>query len=265
MPLKKKIDLLKEHGDVFQKINVMVSVLKKKPDGQLIKQKVNFKEIMANLDQVATVFDIGNRILYKTRANRVNIKSENINILIKQKEIPFSIIIIDSDFVSALLDEKFWEIVAILGKYNGYYFVSYAIHENTLLEPVDKETEQLLIGNLLNRRSYYLDSWNDSTRRYMPGIKKYEQICVSNVPEGINGEWLPCGAYIISPITLNQWKAYKRLKYGEFVGEICSSIEYCNLIDYVCTHQFIKEKYSKKEIEETYERFIKELYYLFKR
>ena len=142
MPLKKKIDLLKEHGDVFQKINVMVSVLKKKPDGQLIKQKVNFKEIMANLDQVATVFDIGNRILYKTRANRVNIKSENINILIKQKEIPFSIIIIDSDFVSALLDEKFWEIVAILGKYNGYYFVSYAIHENTLLEPVDKETER---------------------------------------------------------------------------------------------------------------------------
>lgn len=264
VPLKKKIDLLKEYKDTFKNVNTMVSVLKKKPDGQFINQNVNFKEIMANLDRVATIYDIGNRFLYKMRVNRMDVKLADINILIKQKENPFSIIIINSDFVSALLDEKFWKIMAILGKYNGYYFVSYAIHENTLLEPVDKETEQLLIGNLLNRRSYYLDSWNDSTRRYMPGIKKYEQICVSNVPEGINGEWLPCGAYIISPITFNQWKAYKRLKYGEFVGKICSSIEYCNLIDYVCTHQFIKGKYSKKEIEETYERLIKELYYLLK-
>ena len=121
-----------------------------------------------------------------------------------------------------------------------------------------------MIGNLLNKKAYYLDNWSDSTRRYMPGIKKYEQICVSNVPEGINGEWLPCGAYIISPITLKQWKVYKHLKYSEFIGKICSSIEYGNLIDYVYMHQFIKEKYSKKEIEETYERLIKELYYLLK-
>lgn len=78
---------------------------------------------------------------------------------------------------------------------------------------MDKETEQLLIGNLLNRRSYYWDSWNDSTRRYMPGIKKYEQICVSNVPEGINGEWLPCGAYIISPITLLLLLTVKSISY----------------------------------------------------
>ena len=98
----------------------------------------------------------------------------------------------------------------------------------------------------------------------MPGIQKYAPICTLTIPNGIKGEWDPRAGYIISPITVAQWKEYSYLEYDDFENVICSGVEFSNLVDYVHEHPFGEKAYTKEEIEETYKKLIKRLYDLFK-
>ena len=260
VPLKKKMELLKKYEKIFRKIKIMISVLKKEADGQFAKQKINFKEIMRNLNQVATIYNLD--AYYEYNGYESEIKLELINRLLNQRPVPFSIIVVDYRFSMLLERARSKKIMVLLWKKYNMYLISHELHGEVLIDSVNKETEQYFIKTLLKEEPCYFEDLGNSIRRYIPGIKKYAQLCVSTVPDSIKGERIYCYAYIISPITIRQWDEYHHLEYQEFLEKICSSVEYCNLIDYVYKNQFEKKKYSKEEIEQMYGKLIKEIWIL---
>ena len=259
VPLEVKLKLLKEYADIFQKVKTKVSVLKKEVDGQFVKREIDFKEVMEDLGNVAMISELALYLEYNERSVDIGL----IKSFLKRRKVCFSIIIIDVEFTNILDTEKHEKIMIIPGRKYNLYLLSYSTHEE-LLETVDGETEEYLIKILLKEKisTTFFSYENDSVRRYMPGIKKYAPICVASIPAGVIGEWDPYDSYIISPVTIKQWNAYKNFEYDEFIGKICSSVEYGNLVEYVYYDQVEERKYSREEIEGTYEKLIKKMYLL---
>lgn len=99
----------------------------------------------------------------------------------------------------------------------------------------------------------------------MKGIREYKPICTIEVPPSIGKiYYYPSTGYIISPVTTRQWEDYKHLQIGRFVEVIGSCVEFSNLVDYVYEYQLEKGKYSKEEIRECYQKFMREMYVLCK-
>lgn len=259
--LKKKLELLRNYKEIFQNIDVKIPVLKKEEDDRFIKKDIHFAKVMENFDQVATIYDRDRYYVYKPIPLRIDLR--RVKALIKQKKIPFSIIILDFDFSESLEANNCESVMISIYKKDVLYLFSYTIHSGKLVKPIDDETEEYLIKTLLKEEIYYFESDNGSIRRYMPGIQKYAPICTLTIPNGIKGEWDPRAGYIISPITVAQWKEYSYLEYDDFENVICSGVEFSNLVDYVHEHPFGEKAYTKEEIEETYKKLIKRLYSLF--
>ena len=261
--LERKLELLKKYNDIFREVNVTVSVLKKESDEQFVKKDLHFAKIMENLDQVATVSDMEFYSIYKSMTLQAD--PNRIKVLLKKKKIPFSIIVLELEFSGLLKTGKYGKIMVISQKQGTFlHLVSYASHSGKIIELVDNETEIHFIKTLLIEEMDYSALEGGSIRRYMPGIQKYAPICTQTKPDSISGEWDPGAGYIISPITVTQWKEYGHLEYDKFENAICSGIEFSNLVDYVYEHPFEEKAYTKEEIEKTYKKLIKRLYDLFK-
>ena len=257
VPFKKKLELLGKYKIMFRKIRNEILVLKKTSNSRFEIQKLDFKEIMKNLEQVATI--CGLESYCDSEVEKVKKKLETVNMFLKKRKIPFSIIIIDDHFSALLEEARYKKLVILSYEKETLFLASHTIHEEILIDINDEETKQYLIKTLLKEYLYQLGEPDEAIRRFMPGIKKYIQLCTMDVPDGVVGEWDFRAGYIISPITLKQWREYRYLEYQEFIKKICSSIEYCNLVDYVYNHQLEEKKYSKKEIEEAYGKLIKEM------
>ena len=55
---------------------------------------------------------------------------------------------------------------------------------------------------------------------------------------------------------------YNSQECDAFVDLVCVDVDFSNLIDYVYNHQFKEKEYSKKEIEETYKKLARDMYYI---
>lgn len=256
--LKRKQELLKKYKDLFQKIRIMIPVFKKNSNDQFRKQELVFSEIMNKLDVTATVYGLGE---FADSENRKQVNLRKISAFLKQGKIPFSIIVADMRFTHALQSASYKRAMILSNKNDSIHLVSCTSDKGELLE-VDEETRKYLVKTLLKKNLHYLETLHDSIRRYMPGIKNYARICTSTMPDGIKGEWDPGTGYIISPITIIQWKQYNSQECDAFVDLVCVDFDFSNLIDYVYNHQFKEKEYSKKEIEETYKKLIRDIYYI---
>ena len=256
--LKRKQELLKKYNDLFQKIRIMIPVFKKNSNDQFRKQELDFSEIMNKLDVTATVYGLGE---FADSENRKQVNLRKISAFLKQGKIPFSIIVADMRFTHALQSASYKRAMILSNKNDSIHLVSCTPDKGELLE-VDEETRKYLVKTLLKKNLHYLETLHDSIRRYMPGIKNYARICTSTMPDGIKGEWDPGTGYIISPITIIQWQQYNSQECDAFVDLVCVDFDFSNLIDYVYNHQFKEKEYSKKEIEETYKKLIRDIYYI---
>ena len=104
------MELLREYNDIFQNIDVKIPVLKKEDNGRFMKKELHFTKVMENLDQVATIYDRDRYYVYKPIQLRIDLN--RVKMLLKQKKIPFSIIILNFDF-SELLEAGNCESVMI--------------------------------------------------------------------------------------------------------------------------------------------------------
>ena len=256
--LKRKQELLKKYKDLFQQVQVMIPVFKKNSNDQFRKQALDFKEIMDNLDKTATVYRLED---FVDPDNRKQVHFRQISAFLKQGNISFSIVVADIQLTHALQSGGYGKAVVLSNKNDNIHLVSCIPEKGELLE-VDEETRKYLVKTLIKKEQHYLETSFDSIRRYMPGIKNYAQICTSTVPDSIKGEWNPGTGYIISPINVIRWKEYSRMECDAFVDLVCVDVDFSNLIDYVYNHQFKEKEYSKKEIEETYKKLIRDIYYV---
>lgn len=256
--LKRKKELLKKYKDLFQQVQVMIPVFKKNLNDQFRKQALDFKEIMDNLDETAIVYRLED---FVDPGNRKQVYFRQISAFLKQGNIPFSIVVADIQLTHALHSGGYRKAVVLSNKNDSIHLVSCTPEKGELLE-VDEETRKYLVKTLLKEDQHYLETSYDSIRRYMPGIKNYAQICTSTVPDSIKGEWNPGTGYIISPINVIRWNEYSRMECDVFVDLACADVDFSNLLDYVYNHQFKEKKYSKKEIEETYKKLARDIYYI---
>lgn len=256
--LKRKQELLKKYKDLFQQVQVKIPVFKKNSNDQFRKQALDFKEIMDNLDETATVYRVED---FVDPENRKQVNFRRISAFLKQESIPFSIVVGDIQLTYALQSGGYGKAKILSNKNDSIRLMSCTSDEGELLE-VDEETRKYLVKTLIKKDQQYLESSYDSIRRYMPGIKNYAQICTSTVPDSIKGEWDPGTGYIISPITTIQWQQYNSQECDAFIDLACFDIDFSNLIDYVYNHQFKEKEYSKEEIEKTYKKLVREMYYV---
>ena len=135
--------------------------------------------------------------------------------------------------------------------------------------PLADETKRYLIKRLLKEcEDQDYSVFSDSTmRRHTIGIRGYETICTTRVPDNISGIRYSEIGYTISPITTKQWENNKYLEEDKFVEVICTGKEFSNLVNYVYRNQLGKiegEKYTKQKIKEDYKNFTREVYLIMK-
>lgn len=142
------------------------------------------------------------------------------------------------------------------------YLVTYSTKKKELPEMENSETKDYLLSTLLtgNRSSLHYGLHGGSMRRFITGVREYEPLCTTEVPFGIDGEWYHSIGYIISPVTIPQWKSNKHLEPDAFVDSVCAGDEFRNLVNHVYSHQVEEKKYSEEEIISCYKGFLKEIY-----
>ena len=179
-----------------------------------------------------------------------------------KKNLPFSKIIIDKNFIELMNDTLPSKIMIVVDGGNIISLTSYSADIKELPEVVDEDTKDYLLKSLLKKSAsgIYHSFYTESMRRYIIGIKEYAPLSTNIVPFGIAGEWYPSIGYIISPVTISQWQSTGHLKVDDFVNDICSREEFSNLVNYVYVHQADEKKYSKEEIIKTYEKLIEDMY-----
>ena len=140
------------------------------------------------------------------------------------------------------------------------YLESFTTEKHVLPEVVDSATKEYLLGCLVRKEdseaSYTIHG--GAIRRFMIGIGGYEKISTTVVPFGVDGEAFWGNAYIISPVTIEQWEQNRHLNRDAFIDQICSGTAFANLVDHVYEHSFCEPE--KEEIENKYKKFIGELY-----
>lgn len=52
----------------------------------------------------------------------------------------------------------------------------------------------------------------------------------------------------------------KHLEVDEFIGNVCASVEFGNLVEHVYQHQINQTNFSKDEIESEYKKLLREIY-----
>lgn len=257
--LEDKVRLLKGYNEVFKNIQVPITVLVKK-GAEFFKEEHDFKEVIGNLQQTANIYNLRSYIDYSLSIERLN--EELIISILNKKNLPFSKIIIDKNFIELMNDTLPSKIMIVVDGGNIISLTSYSADIKELPEVVDEDTKDYLLKSLLKKSAsgIYHSFYTESMRRYIIGIKEYAPLSTNIVPFGIAGEWYPSIGYIISPVTISQWQSTGHLKVDDFVNDICSREEFSNLVNYVYVHQADEKKYSKEEIIKTYEKLIEDMY-----
>ena len=256
--LENKVRLLKDYKKVFEKIQVPITVLVKKEEG-FLKEEYDFKEVVSDLQNTATIYNYESFIEYSLSTKRLN--EELITSILNKNNPTFSKIIIDENFTEVIKYTILSKIMIISDGNSTLHLISHSTQSQELPDVVNEETKNYLLNSLLKKndseihRSFY----TESMRRYIIGIKEYAPLCTNMVPFGIAGEWYYIG-YIISPITIYQWESARHLKKDDFVSDICSREEFLNLVNHVYAHQIEGEKHSKEKIIKNYKKLIKDMY-----
>ena len=267
VPFKKKIELLEKYKERFQKVEVLVDGYEKTTDNIFLEKKIDFKDIVTNLNQSAAIYNIAEYTSYEEKGRKEYF--EFIKNVLNKKNILFSKVIVDESFISVLKHKFCSKIMIVTEEKKTFCLVIFTTNEKELLQPMDEGTKKYLIKSLLKKAEEiecHLFS-GASIRRYITGIEGYESICTMRVPETLSGMQRLNDSYIISPVTVNQWEANKYLKEDTFVEVICSCKEFSNLLDYVYENQLGQPeggKYTKQKIKEGYENFIREMYHIMK-
>lgn len=259
--LEKKLALIKNYSNIFNKIEVKIDVLKKKDDNKFYKEQCDFKEVVCDLTKMAIIKNLDSYIEYKSFVERVN---ENLVIrLLNQGDVSFSVIIIDRHFIEAFDYIACSKLLIVSDGENRLDIMSYANNANGPLELANKETKDYLLKSLLQKNdlAMYYTFPRGSERRCIMGIKEYAPLCTDTVPFGIGGNrYSHEGGYIISPVTISKWNSANHQEVSDFVNDVCSCKEFYNLVDYVYLHQIQKEQFSKNDIIETYKNLTEEIY-----
>ena len=264
LPLKRKIELLEKYKKTFQQVDMPVEVLEKDADNLFLKRNIDFKNVMTDLKQTPVVRNLDAYTMYEY--DREITAVDEVKTILDRNNVPFSRIIVDEYFINGL-GNKCWEKIMFIPEELGLWLAIPSIEEKKL--PLADETKKYLIKRLLKEcedQDYLV--FSDSTiRRHTIGIRGYETICTTQVPENISGIKFSEIGYIISPITIKQWENNKCLEEDKFVEVICTGKEFSNLVDYVYRNQLGKiegEKYTKQKIKEDYENFTREVYLIMK-
>lgn len=257
--LEKKVQLLKDYKSIFKNIKVPITVLVKKKD-KFSKEKRDFKEVVKALKQTATIQNLKSYVDYNFPRRSLN--QNLIMSILNEKKPSFSTIIIDEKFTEVINSKSFSKVVVLLHEGKKLFLTSHSTEGGELPQVDDEETIHYLLNSLLkkNDSEENLNPGMESMRRCILGIKKYEPLCTNWVPFGIDGEWLSGAGFIISPITVSQWESIGHLEVDDFVSNICSREDFSNLVNHVYEHPIGKNKYSKEEIKECYEEFIRDIY-----
>lgn len=257
--LKMKIELLSKYKEIFESIPLDVDVLKK--NGSVYENvKVDFKQVMSNLNDMVTIKNLSNFIENKTSKESINI--ELIKNILDTQEVTFSIVVVDKNFTE-VLDFPYSENVAIVSSEDNYiYLIVHSVETNKLPYALDDKSKIFLLSSMFKRnkstRRYGFVS--PSMRKYIMGIADYETICTPVVPFGVAGEGYRSIGYIIAPFTVEQWENNKHLSIDEFEKTICGSKEFQNLVNHVSEHQLRESKCSKEDIRKGYVDLIRDLY-----
>ena len=264
--LEKKKELLKKYENTFENIKKYVDIIEKKEDNNFIKKKVDFKSVMSDLSQMLIIYNLDDYIAIDEHNEPVEV--ELIEYSLDNNNILFQKVIVDKKFNSVILKDDFCEqLIIIPNEYAKYLCLGILTEEKVLPQVISKSTKKYLFESLINEEQFvdYYRYSESKTRRCMKGIREYKPICTIEVPPSIGKiYYYPSTGYIISPVTTRQWDDYKHLQIGRFVEVIGSCVEFSNLVDYVYEHQLEKGKYSKEEIRECYQKFMREMYVLCK-
>lgn len=263
LSLSKKLELLNTYKSTFEKVNKFVDVLEKNSENSFIESKINFREVMARLNQILVISNLDDYIQYGY--DSVNLKVDAIKQIVNENKVPFPVIVVDKKFTEQL-NCNFFKKIIFITEGRGLLMGIPTIEEIKLPIAVDEKTNKYLVKQLLkpNKLQGIYIFGRVSTRRYTIATKEYESICTRQVPFGISGILYVNTSYIISPVTIKQWANNKNLEENKFVEMICSCKEFLNLVDYVYEYQLEAGKYSKQKIKEEYERFIREMYRIMK-
>lgn len=257
--VKKKKELLSKYQEIFKNITVDVDVLEK--NGSVYQNvKIDFKQVMSDLNDMATIKNLSTFMKRKTFEECVNI--ELIKNILDTQGVTFTIVVVDKNFTE-VLSFLYSEKIAVVSAGDGYmYLTVHSIQENKLPHTLDAKSKKFLLSSMLkrNKSTHRYGFISPSMRRYIMGIADYETICTSVVPFGVDGEWYRSIGYIIAPFTVEQWENNRHLSIDEFEKTICESKEFQNLISYTFEHQMQGGKYSREDIRKRYIDLIRELY-----
>ena len=260
VPLKKKKELLVRYVEIFQSVEVPINVLKRNDENRFEVSTLDFKDVVKELDKMATIRNLEDYVEHKGLSEKVNVQL--IIELLKKREVPFSVVVVNKEF-SEILNSEVCDKIMIISEMNSdLYLKSYTTQDRKLPTLIDAPTKKYLLENLLKKgnSALHYGFHNNSARRFITGIDEYKEICTTMVPFGIGGEWYYSIRYIISPVTIKQWECNKHLDENAFVSLVCASDEFINLINHVYNYQIEKGKYTKEEITEKYREFIGEMY-----
>ena len=246
--------------NVFQSIYVQINVLMRNAENMFFEDILDFKDVVKELDEMATIKNLADYVENKGATESVN--TQLIIELLNKRKTPFSVVVVGKEFSEILSSETCGKIMIISEMNSDLYLMSYTTQERKLPALIDVETKKYLLDNLLkeSKSSLHYGFHNSSVRRYITGIDEYAEICTTLVPFGIDGEWRRSIGYIISPFTIKQWESNKHLERNAFVELICTSDEFLNLVDHVYAHQVEEDKYTKEEILKRYREFIEGMY-----
>lgn len=263
-PLDKKKDLLKKYAEVFAEVDVSIDILLKDENQRLTNTTVDFKDVIDDLDKVAEVSNLSDYIVHDGMTEQVN-KGVLLDLLnSRATEIPFSMVIVDRNFMKALKSACRNKIMIFFEKEKKICLESYTEQNGVLLTTVNAETKSYLLGTLLktSESSARYPLHDGGVRRYTVGLREHDLLCTTEVLFGVDGDFLYRSGYLISPVTIKQWEQTKHLPKEQFVDVICNCTEFHNLVDYVLEHSVCKEnnQCTKERIEEEYRKFTRELY-----
>lgn len=260
VPLEKKIELLERYKNTFSKVSRDIDILEKNDNNEFIDKKLDFKDVMTNLNQTLVVGNLNVYLKYSSNVKWIDVTP--IKYLLHRSEVSFSKVVVDKEFVEALKIIFYSQFMIIPEKNKRSLYLVIPTIEEQLPEPIDQNTQNYLIKSLLLKQSSLVGSYmlGRSIRRCMIGISGYEPICTTQVMFGIGKSQHSNVGYVISPITAKQWESYKDLPVEKFVEVISSCQEFSNLVDHVYEYSIEKGKYSKEEIRKCYKEFMREMY-----
>lgn len=260
--LSNKKKMINNYGNIFNNIHRDILVLRKEKtkdnEQNYILHKMDFKEIISQMQNVAIIenyqcFMSGNGLKQNINAESVN------NIMINsQLKCFYDVIVLDIDFAMMLSLGKLTSIQIINKDEKSLFLGSYSGEYQQLPQIKDKHTRNELIKSMIYKsNNIYKDN---CLRHCIIGLDQYATLTTSEKPYGIGEQLHKNNGYIISPVSIKQWKEYKDLDKHRFIKFICDSNEFYNLLDYVFLHQYDKCKHGREEIKKEYTKLLEEIY-----